>query len=295
MKHISKIIFIITAICVGLGLLISVVAVVAGGAGIAKEIVLGRNLPSLFVRTDRENDEFGIYFGDASTEESSMGWSAESVKNLDLEYEAGLVEIVEGTDDVTVKVIYRGKNTISLEGNNLVINSTDKDIIDGKGTVRLEVPKNFTFDNVELQTGATQTNIETLRAKNFELEMGAGAACIENIICDNMNIEVAAGEVVLENAYAEDVSIDVGMGNCEYEGMVNKDLDVNCGMGNVFFEIADRDETHNNYKIECGAGNVTIGGSSYSGLATARDITNENASADYVLKCGMGNIEIAFE
>ena len=49
MKHISKIIFIITAICVGLGLLISVVAVVAGGAGIAKEIVLGRNLPSLFV------------------------------------------------------------------------------------------------------------------------------------------------------------------------------------------------------------------------------------------------------
>ncbi|MBE5851824.1 MAG: DUF4097 domain-containing protein [Lachnospiraceae bacterium] len=295
MKHISKIILIITAICVSLGLLITIVAVAAGGAGIAKEIVLGKHFPSLYVNTNRANDEFGIYFGNVSTKENSVGWSAETIKNLDLKYEAGLVEIVEGDDDVTVKVIYRGKNSVSLEGDKLIINSTNKEIINGKGTVRLEVPKGFAFDNVKMQVGAAQVDIGMLRAKNFELELGAGAACIDNIACDNMNIHIAAGEVFLEDAHVENAYVDVGMGNLEYEGIVSKDLDVNCGMGNVFFEIKDREEIQNNYKVECGAGNVTVGDSSYSGLATVRNITNENASADYVLKCGMGNIEIAFE
>lgn len=294
MKKTTKIILIIAGISVALGLVISIVAAAAGGTTIAKEVVFGNGLPSLFVKMDQDKDDFGIYFGGASSEEQTLSWSKDEIKNLDLEYEAGLVEIVEGDDDVMIKVVYRGKNTISLEGNTLTINSTEKDIVDAKGVVRVEVPNGFAFENVDIQTGATQTNIEMLHAKNFELEMGAGAGNIENITCDDMNIEIAAGEVVVENGDTKDASVDVGMGNFEYAGKIQKDLDINCGMGNAYIELED-EETMHNYKVECGAGNISVGDTSYSGLAAVKTIEHENATSDFVLKCGMGNIEVAFE
>ena len=50
MKKTTKIILIIAGISVALGLVISIVAAAAGGTTIAKEVVFGNGLPSLFVK-----------------------------------------------------------------------------------------------------------------------------------------------------------------------------------------------------------------------------------------------------
>ena len=48
-----------------------------------------------------------------------------------------------------------------------------------------------------------------------------------------------------------------------------------------------------NYRIECGMGNVTVGSSSYGGVACEKNIDNGSAY-DFDLDCGMGNVEIMF-
>jgi len=181
-----------------------------------------------------------------------------------------------------------------LENGILSICVDEEEFLHGTGHILIQLPKEFAFENVEMQVGAAQAIVDGMNMKNLELDLGAGSSVLKNLTCDDMDIQLGAGEIKIENGVTKDLSIDVGIGNFEYNGVIHTDLDVNCGMGNASFDLKDTLENHN-YYVECAAGNVTVGDHSYSGVAARKDITYPQATSDYELKCGMGNIMLAFE
>lgn len=127
------------------------------------------------------------------------------------------------------------------------------------------------------------------------IEIAAGTVTLKDgFNTGELDVSVAAGEFTNTGRLtAREVSIEVGAGNVELSELDTKELEADCGVGNIELNISGR-ETDYNYEISCAAGEVEIGGSSYSGIGHSKEITNPNAKGDMELNCGVGNITVTF-
>jgi hypothetical protein len=64
-------------------------------------------------------------------------------------------------------------------------------------------------------------------------------------------------------------------------------------MGNITMQLEGEEEDFD-YELDCVTGNLRIGDTEYSGLASSREVDN-NAIKKMDLQCAMGNIEVEFE
>ena len=64
-------------------------------------------------------------------------------------------------------------------------------------------------------------------------------------------------------------------------------------MGNIEFSLEEKQEGFN-YDIECGMGNIEIGGAGFSGLAREQRMEN-HAYREFEAECNMGSIVISFQ
>lgn len=112
-------------------------------------------------------------------------------------------------------------------------------------------------------------------------------------IFDEIDIEIGAGSLEGSGLSAKEMDLKIGAGEIALKGDVNGDVTIECGAGNIELYLTGKEEDYN-YKIQTGAGNISIDDNSYSGLATNRKINN-NADNDFSIQCGVGNIEIYFD
>ena len=84
-----------------------------------------------------------------------------------------------------------------------------------------------------MDLGASQAHIENLNVEKLALEVGAGQADVSRLIVDELKAEVGVGQ------------LNIAMYGNEFDY---------------------------NYRIECGVGQIKIGETSYSGLASAHEI-----------------------
>lgn len=164
----------------------------------------------------------------------------------------------------------------------------------GSCTITLYVPRDFWFEDVNIEMGAGVLEFADLRAIDcVSLEIGAGQIVIDNICSNELEMEVGAGEIKLKNMEVyKELSAEVGMGNFEASGVVMGDAEIQCSMGNVSLELAGSEQDYD-YSIECAMGNIGLGSRSYSGLAKEMSINN-NAGVTIELQCAMGNISVFF-
>ena len=164
----------------------------------------------------------------------------------------------------------------------------------GSCTITLYVPRDFWFEDVDIEMGAGVLEFSDLLASDcISLEVGAGQIVIDNICSNELELEIGAGEIVLKNmdVYKE-LSAEVGMGNFEANAVVMGDAEIQCSMGNVNLELAGSEQNYN-YNIECAMGNIDLGNRSYSGLAREMSINN-NAGVTVDIQCAMGNVSVSF-
>lgn len=160
--------------------------------------------------------------------------------------------------------------------------------------VFLEIPKNFSFENIKIELGAGCIETNFLSAINtIDIEVAAGEFVADSLSADTLKIELGAGNVEIENASVNDSDVVIGLGNMTYYGTITKDLTAKCGMGNLELFLNDQAENHN-YDIDCSMGNMTVGRESYNGLAHTRNVNN-GANSTYTLECGMGNMTVLFQ
>lgn len=290
--------FLITAcVCILVGMVMLIGVLACGGKDAVAQAINGGvyfsqdgfHVGGMKIFEDTANMEFD--------EGKEMEFAAGEIKNLDIELAAGTFEIVEGDAD---KIIIRSakKIRVAQSGSTLKIDTGKRvkvhffGVTDEENHVEITLPKDKEFHTIDLEIGAGTMNADALLGEELEVEIGAGEIIVDELACEKARISVGAGKAVVDNGVAEELDLDVGMGELWYAGSLTGDLDADCGMGSMDIRLDAKEEEYD-YQIDVGMGDITVGNSSYGGMAQSQEIDND-ADAKMDLDCGMGSIKIKF-
>lgn len=249
MRKVTKISLIIAAIMAGIGVICLI-------ASIAMGLTWG-------TFSDMVNEGKFSFGGDgdpfySEMSEGSITTVEEVCNNLDIEFGAGTLKIyyddVEQIqiqqEDVPGFKWYVEDRALHIEGGVKV------GIHNSNGTLEVIIPRDMKFDEVDLEVGAGEADVNGLIASKMDIEVGAGEAKITNLDVQNLNSETGTGELYVE--------------------LVGSEADYS-------------------YDVECGIGEIKINGNSLGGFGSKQNITNPGASRFLSLECGIGKVQVAFQ
>ncbi|MDE7331349.1 MAG: DUF4097 domain-containing protein [Lachnospiraceae bacterium] len=229
----------------------------------------------------------------------------ENIRKLDLDLGAGTLIIkekdaVDNTIDIYMQgvgkcshYIKEGDGTLYVEGFKGITNIIGTNAYENN-CITIVLPAGCQFEEVELAIGAGIMEVGNISVYELEATVGAGELVLYDVETNEWSVEVGAGVVEANTMTVRgEADINVNMGSLAFNGSIMGDLDVECGMGNLEMKLTGK-ETDHNYEIECGAGNVVVGGFSTGTLAAERKINNGSAST-FEIECNMGNINIEFQ
>lgn len=206
------------------------------------------------------------------------------VENLKLDIGASEVRIKTGTDDKIhvddsrMKTENAVQKTLSDDGKTLEITtkmrSSFKNVRNVKGTLVIYLPKDYKFDQVDMEYGAATADIDGLNAKSLKIESGASGCTIKN-------------------ADIEELDVETGAGSLDFYGTVEKEVDIDCGAGRVTLNLEGKVEDYN-YELDSSAGSVEIGEDiDLGGLSTEKSIDN-GSKRTIEISNRAGSVEIRF-
>lgn len=206
------------------------------------------------------------------------------VENLKLDIGSSEVRIKTGTDDKIhvddsrMKTENAVQKTLSDDGKTLEITtkmrSSFKNVRNVKGTLVIYLPKDYKFDQVDMEYGAATAEIDGLNAKSLKIESGASGCTIKN-------------------ADIEELDVETGAGSLDFYGTVEKEVDIDCGAGRVTLNLEGKVEDYN-YELDSSAGSVEIGEDiDLGGLSTEKSIDN-GSKRTIEISNRAGSVEIRF-
>lgn len=203
------------------------------------------------------------------------------IENLKLDIGAAQVVIKEAEGfKVEAQKINKENFKVQLENGELqVINKKFAFNFVGVGnnssTITIYVPKGFEFNAIKMNLGAGKLEAGTLIAQTTDIEVGAGQLGIRDLT-------------------TKDISIDCGVGETRIGGRIQQNAKIHGGVGSITLDLKGKEEEYN-YKLQVGVGEVSINGSSYSGLGNDKRITNTQESRLFDIDCGVGKIDISMK
>ena len=197
------------------------------------------------------------------------------VKNLDIEFGAGEFAILESEDEY---IYLETKGTLPFvygidTKKTLYIKPESDKMVGTFGSIKLYLPANMVFDEVELELGAGELTANTLEMKALELSVAAGTISLHNIKCEQLDMEVGAGEAIVERGEVKNLTLELAMGEAS-------------------LKLVGTQEDYD-YDLNCGAGEVIVGTMSSSGLAFDKD-TDFGREKQIKVDCTMGSVNVAF-
>lgn len=241
-----------------IAVVISAILIVAGLICLAVSFGLGFTGKDFVNMVDNGKFNFTFNNGFHVGETKEFVNEIENCRNLDIEIGAGSLELCYAD----VKEIQVHQENVRgfecyVEEDTLHIESEGVfGIQSSNGEIMLVIPKDMQFREVDLEIGAGMAQMKGLIADSINIEVGAGEANIEDLDIKNLSAEIRAGQLNLE--------------------MVDSEADYS-------------------YDIECGIGEIQLGKNSFSGLGSAKSVTNPGASRYMDLECEIGQIQIDFQ
>ena len=305
MNKVTKGFIIAAVVCIVIGL-VTVLGAIAGGAlGLTEKMAKNGELsyswawnhdyPHWFWSSDFDDDSDDDFFNDdyeVLNENMDKTIVSEDIRNLNIDIGAIRVEIIDTDDsDISIHTKDVRKVQIYTKGDTLNIKGLKSKIHNG-GTIYIEIPKALSFEKIEISAGATDFSTESLRCNELNVDLGAGQIIMDNLEARDSQIEVGAGTITIKEAELVNADINVGMGNFDFRGAITGNLDAECDMGELMLNLQGEESNHN-YDLECSFGSIKIGSSSFTGVASERNINN-GVDSNFDLECSMGNLEIQF-
>lgn len=224
------------------------------------------------------------------------------VTKLNLELGGCMFELADSTTG-KYYVEYRGKGKTQAYADDgtlyvKVLNGSNWNIVDwnngsNESHMILYLPMNICYEEIRVDLGAGQMNLDNLSAKIMEVEMGAGQVVANGLTAENLTLRIGAGEALLEESMLKDLVVEVGAGNCEIAGKIDGNVKADCAAGNIAVEI-NGNESDFNYDIQCAVGKIRVGDIEYSGLSQEQEL-DHGALKEMELTCAAGNLEVAFQ
>ena len=214
------------------------------------------------------------------------GETFSNIENLKLDIGASEVQIKTGTDDKihvddsrmkTENAVQKrlSDDRKTLEITTKMRSSFDfKNMRNVKGTLVIYLPRDYKFDQVDMEYGAVTAEIDGLNAKSLKIESGASGCTIKN-------------------ADIEELDVETGAGSLDFYGTVEKEVDIDCGAGSVTLNLEGKVEDYN-YELDSSAGSVEIGEDiDLGGLSAEKSIDN-GSKRTIEISNGAGSVEIRF-
>lgn len=214
-------------------------------------------------------------------EESTIDIKEECTK-LDVEFGAGKLEVYYDEDATNISIQQKNvvgydvstedDGTLHIQGGLDVDDATLNG--DNDATLTIIIPEGMSFDEINIEIGASQANIEDLVARKMSISVGAGQANFDNFNVKSLDLEVGAGEANVTNLIVENLDVEVGLGE------VNVDI--------------NGKESNYNFGVECGIGRVQIEDYIYEGVGAEHH--NDHSGAKYYIdiECGIGEVVVTF-
>lgn len=280
MNKITKTLLVTSGICGGAGVLLLTVGVLMGARGSQFWDALSIQIKEgwdrgIFEEEVRKSDE-------EETDGGSGQWNTtvhSDVRELDIdlgarkiyleEYDGDNIQVLVENDDKKVTVKQKGKELQIGMGTSMLQNDQKERI------VKVLIPKEYEFDEVDVSIGAGECIMEKLNAKTIDMETGAGSILGEGLIrAEESSWDVSAGSIVLEELQSEDTEID-------------------CAAGSFEATFAGEEE---DYYLEgdVGAGSFQVGDSSWDTLGKNISLGDKHATKRIFSDCAAGSITIDF-
>lgn len=225
----------------------------------------------------------------------TTSWEQEysNITNLDIDLKVCKLDIKKGdrlkvdASDVSDEFECR------VDGNKLRIK--DKKIMRGFWDIKEEhpkitvyIPETITFEQINIETGMNDTNIEYLKADTIKLEMGVGRYRIDNFIANYANIKAGAGEAIIADGNIGELKLDGGIGKLVVTSKISENAKISCGVGKVELNLIG---SQTDYKIdaESGIGNFVVNNQKVSGNQIIG-----NGKTDIKIDSGVGETIVTF-
>jgi len=288
MKIFTRIALIIAGVFAGIGI---VCLLIASSLGLTRDTFMQMVNDGKFrisIGDDNDIEFFGLldgmeikifddddYIYNTEVKEESTVEIEEKYTKLDLEYGAGKLDIYyEDVEHIQVhqkNVVgfrtYGDEDTLHIEGGIGIDDSNG-------ATLTIVLPQKYFFEEVDLEIGAAQANIEGLAGGEIKITVGAGEANVEEVIAKSFDLEVGAGEANVMGSLVDELDVEVGV-----------------GQATVGISGAEQDY---NYNVECGIGSVKVGNNSYGGLGAEQKVTHPGADGVINIDCGIGEVIVTF-
>lgn len=178
---------------------------------------------------------------------------------------------------------------VKNDGNSIEIIETEHRTADITN-LNIVLPRDTVFGAFDLDAGAGNITIESLKCRNADIDLGAGNVVIESLeVSGYADIDAGAGQLTIKDGKINNLDFDMGVGETAITSLLTGNSSFDCGVGNLNLNIkAPYDEYC--VKIEKGVGAVSV--------------NNERVSSDSVLGSGsnileisggLGNITVSFE
>lgn len=183
----------------------------------------------------------------------------EEIKYLDIEVKNVNLVIQEG-NELTVET--NNKNVSYKKTKyKLVIEEEKHSWFNNDGSyIVISIPKDYMFEEVEIETGAGAITIRELSTKTLDLDLGAGKVEVNNLmVSSNTSIDSGAGSLIINDSNLNNLKFDMGVGNTTINSSVTGRSEISAGVGRLELNL-----TGNDYKIRVdkGLGTATINGDS---------------------------------
>lgn len=287
-KRGRKIFFIVCLCFIAVGI-IACIAGVAMGATAASirdaaykyGSIGGYSYDYYFDDEDGGHDYGDEWYNYETSDDFTVIGSYKSIRNLNIDVKRGRLDIIVDSSLSEIKVVEdanlrKADVDYDEEGELSIDAGTDSWGIHGNrgnSYVKIFVPKDYKFDEVDI-------------------DVGAGTLNADAIIADEMDINVGAGEADLTDFDVSYLSMKSGAGSIKASGAVKDGCDVDGGIGEVTLTLEGA-ETDFDYAITVGIGEVRIGDDSYSGLGHQKTVSN-NAGKSIDVECGIGSVNVNF-
>ena len=228
-----------------------------------------------------------IHWGNVQYHSSDIDWDALDGNTVDmdfasdleisLKYDELLIQEYDG-DKIRVNVANDTKNDVVVKetSGKITITDTRSGNVKKKKQIKVIVPSGKDFDTVSLGVDMGTIDLECdLKVQELSVEVGAGEF---------------SGYGNITAAYCD---LQVGAGTIDIDQLDIQKLNADCGAGEIDMVVTGKEKDYN-YDLSCGMGEIDLEDSEYSGLGIEKNISNEGARKDMVLKCGMGEIDVEF-
>ncbi|WP_195268629.1 DUF4097 family beta strand repeat-containing protein [Eubacterium sp. 1001713B170207_170306_E7] len=220
------------------------------------------------------------------------------VTTLDLDFSAGYLEIEKG--DVFKVEGYNLPDNFTAEQKNdtLKIKDSIKDPVSflnalsdaQKPHLTVTIPESITFNEVELDFGASDSTIDTLKTDRLNVDMGVGRVEMKSITADRAKFNNGAGEVILSDMNLNDMDMECGVGKVSFEGSLTGKNKIDGGVGETTLSIKGS-ATDFDIKGEAGIGEFSVDGTRY----TENRFRNSSAPNSLEISGGVGALRVTFE